>query len=111
MHPGAARNSAGQAVNTFYLTAPATYVLTASMRDGPAWKPGYVGRCQAANMFLQGFGFSWTAIEFASSHWSDEPEVGGVDIGGGEVAQRDVVAGMSGQGDDRVGAGLGGGDV
>ncbi len=54
----------GQAVNAFYMTSPASFILTPAMKDGGVWRPGYVGRCHGASMFLQGFGFSWSAIEF-----------------------------------------------
>ncbi|MGB7336810.1 MAG: DUF2793 domain-containing protein [Salaquimonas sp.] len=53
----------GQASNLFYLAIPATFILDANMKDGANWNFGFMGRCSASDMYLQGFGFSWTSME------------------------------------------------
>lgn len=58
------QGSAPTSTNAFYLASPASFILTPAMKDGNEWKPLFLGRCNAAGMFLQCFGFSWSAIEF-----------------------------------------------
>ncbi len=55
----------GQAsANSFYLCAPATFILTPAMQDNGSWAFGFKGRCHGVGMSLNGFGFSWTAMEY-----------------------------------------------
>lgn len=61
------QGSGPASTNSFYLASPASFILTPAMKDGDVWKPLFLGKCHAAAMSLQCFGFSWTAIEFRSA--------------------------------------------